>query len=69
MSGGVAWYFRNLRHTDVKPAADGTAWRVQQMLVDADGLNDWVAEFDVDLAASREVGQPVLRLLRLGNLV
>jgi superfamily II RNA helicase len=60
---------RNLRHTDVKPADDGRAWRVEQMLVDGDGLNDWVAEFDVDLAASREVGQPVLRLLRLGSLV
>jgi len=60
---------RNLRHTDVKPADDGTAWRVEQMLVDSGGLNDWMAEFDVDLAASREVGQPVLRLLRLGSLV
>jgi hypothetical protein len=29
----------------------------------------WVAEFEVDLAASREAGQPVLRLLRLGSLV
>jgi superfamily II RNA helicase len=60
---------RNLRHTDVKPAEDGSAWRVEQMLVDSQGLNDWVAEFDVDLAASREVGQPVLRLLRLSSLV
>ncbi len=59
---------RNLRHTEVKPGDDGTAWRVEQMLVDSEGLNDWVAEFDVDLAASREVGQPVLRLLRLGTL-
>ena len=60
---------RNLRHTAVKPADDGTAWCVEQMLVDTDGLNDWVAEFAVELAASREVGQPVLRLLRLGSLV
>ena len=60
---------RNLRHTYVKPADDGTTWRVQQMLVDREGLNDWVAELEVDLAASREVGEPVLRLLRLGGLV
>jgi len=60
---------RNLRHTYVHPAQDGTAWRVQQMLVDPEGLNDWVAELDVDLAASREVGEPVLRLTRLGSLV
>ena len=34
-----------------------------------EGLNDWVAELEVDLAASRETGEPVLRLLRLGSLV
>jgi Domain of unknown function (DUF3516) len=60
---------RNLRHTSVEPSEDGTRWRVQQMLVDTAGLNDWVAELDVDLAASREVGEPVLRLLRLASLV
>jgi hypothetical protein len=59
---------RNLRHTYVQPSEDRTRWRVQQMLVDPDGLNDWVAELDVDLAASREVGEPVLQLLRLGSL-
>jgi superfamily II RNA helicase len=60
---------RNLRHTAVAPAADGETWRVQQMLVDPEGLNDWVAEFQVDLPASREAGSPVLHLLRLGSLV
>jgi len=60
---------RNLRHTYVQPSDDRTTWRVQQMLVDPEGLNDWVAEIEVDLAASREVGEPVLRLLRLGSLV
>jgi superfamily II RNA helicase len=59
---------RNLRHTYVQPAEDRTRWRVQQMLVDPEGLNDWVAELDVDLGASREAGEPVLRLLRLGSL-
>ena len=53
----------------VEPAEDRTRWRVQQMLVDPEGLNDWVAELDVDLAASREGGEPVVRLLRLGSLV
>jgi hypothetical protein len=60
---------RNLRHTYVEPAEDGTSWRVQQMLVDPEGLNDWVAEFEVDLVASRAAGKPVLKLLRLGSLV
>ncbi len=58
---------RNLRHTHVKPAEDGSAWRVAQMLVDREGLNDWVAEFAVDLSASREAGEPVMQLLRLEN--
>jgi hypothetical protein len=38
------------------------------MLVDPEEHNDWVAEFEVDLARSRETGQPVLRLARLGSL-
>ena len=33
------------------------------------GGNDWVPEFEVDLAASRELGEPVLKLLRLASLV
>ncbi len=60
---------RNLRHTYVEPAGDGLTWRVQQMLVDPEGLTDWVAELEVDLPASRAAGEPVLRLLRLGSLV
>jgi hypothetical protein len=39
------------------------------MLIDAEGLNDWVLELEVDLAASRALGEPVLKLLRLASLV
>ncbi len=60
---------RNLRHTSVQRSEDGASWRFQQMLVDTAGLNDWVMELDVDLAASREIGEPVIRLRRLGSLV
>ena len=38
------------------------------MLVDSKGDNDWVAEFEVDLSASRKLGKPILRLLRMGSL-
>ena len=58
---------RNLRHTYVVPEEDGRAWRVQQMLVDVEEANDWVAEFRVDLDASRAAGAPVLGLARLGS--
>lgn len=60
---------RNLRHTHVLPAEDKLSWRVQQVLVDPDGHNDWIAEFGVDLALSRASKEPVLRLLRIGDLV
>jgi hypothetical protein len=60
---------RNLRHTYVLPADDQQHWRVQQMLIDPDEHNDWVAEFAVDLAQSRLASEPVLRLSRLGPLV
>jgi hypothetical protein len=59
---------RNLRHTYVVPSEDKRSWRVQQMLVDPDEMNDWVAEFEVDLAASRAAGQPAIRLRRIGSL-
>jgi superfamily II RNA helicase len=60
---------RNVRHTSVQPSDDLATWRVQQMLVDPEDLNDWVLELSVDLAGSREVAEPVLKLLRLGSLV
>ncbi len=59
---------RNARHTYVVPVADKQSWRVQQMLVDPAEHNDWVAEFDVDLTASRQQNEPVLRLRRIGSL-
>lgn len=59
---------RNLRYTHVSPDEDRRTWKVEQMLVDPDMHNDWVAEFEVDLAASRESGEPVLVLRRLGSL-
>ena len=59
---------RNRRHTYTQPSDDGATWRVEQMLVDTEGHNDWVAEIEVDLAASRAAAEPVVRLLRLENL-
>jgi hypothetical protein len=60
---------RNLRHTHVRPSEDRAFWIVQQTVVDPDGFNDWILELEADLAASRQAGQPVLRLLRIGSLV
>ena len=60
---------RNLRHTHIFPSGDQTTWRLEQVLVDPEQQNDWVAEFIVDLPASRETGEPVLRLQRLASLL
>ncbi len=59
---------RNARHTHVAVHEDDTRQRVLQMLVDQEGLNDWVAEFSVDIAASRARQEPVLTLVRIGRL-
>ncbi len=59
---------RNARHTYVLPAEDKRTWRVQQMLVDPEEHNDWVAEFEIDLAKSREEARPVMHLRRIGAL-
>ena len=59
---------RNVRHTYVTPSEDKRTWRVQQMLVDPEEQNDWVAEFEVDLAQSRLARKPFLRLCKLGKL-
>jgi hypothetical protein len=59
---------RNLRHTYIVPSEDKKTWRVQQMLVDPEGHNDWVAEFAVDLTASRQADEPVIGLRRVAAL-
>jgi hypothetical protein len=59
---------RNVRHTYIIPAEDQKTWRVQQMLVDPEGHNDWVAECEVDLSESKRLGEPALSLRRIGSL-
>jgi hypothetical protein len=59
---------RNSRHTYIIRDHPASNWRVQQMLVDPADLNDWVAEFHVNLDTSRRTGEPALGLLRLGPL-
>ena len=59
---------RNVRHTYVTREPDGASWRVQQMLIDTEGLNDWAVEVEVDLAASRAAEEPLVQLKGLGPL-
>jgi len=59
---------RNARHTHISGGPGDPLWRVQQMLVDAGMVNDWVAEFEVDVEESRVRQHPVLWLARVGPL-
>ena len=57
---------RNARHTLIDMQAH--TWNVEQILQDMDELNDWSLRFSVDLAASRTLGAPVMRLLAFDTL-
>lgn len=60
---------RNGRHTYVEPSEDGKTWRVCQVLVDPEELNDWQAEFSVDLGKAREDNKVSLALVSLAPVV
>jgi len=59
---------RNLRHTHLEAKTGQQIWRLQQVLVDQEMVNDWVAEFEIDVDASRAAQQPVLWLTRIGAI-
>ena len=48
-----------------QPVEPGT-WRFRQVLLDPEGDHDWGIEGIVDLAASEELGEPVIRIERVG---
>jgi superfamily II RNA helicase len=56
---------RNGRHTYVEPSEDNKSWRICQVLIDPEEVNDWEAEFSVDLAQAREDGKPTLVLQKV----
>jgi hypothetical protein len=61
---------RNRRHIyfDKKGGESPGHWKVQQMIVDTEGKNDWVAEFTLDPGLSRERGAPEIVLVGCGPL-
>lgn len=59
---------RNGRHTYVEPSEDNASWRICQVLIDPEELNDWQAEFTVDLAQARENGKPALVLTTIRKI-
>jgi hypothetical protein len=59
---------RNARHTYIRIAEDRRTWRVEQVLVDPEGHNDWIARFDVDLQRSNAKKEPVMILVNVGPI-
>jgi superfamily II RNA helicase len=59
---------RNIRHTHILPSDDKLSWKIQQVLVDPQGHNDWMLELSVDLIRSRDRQEPWLQLLRFGKI-
>lgn len=51
---------RNRKHTYVREDKEADSLEVSQVLVDAEGRNDWEAVFRVDLEASRAAQEPVM---------
>ncbi len=56
---------RNARHSYFEPIPETRLWRLQQMLLDPEENNDWVAEFTIDLDTSRATEMPQLTLQRI----
>ncbi len=54
---------RSNKHTSIEKRGD--TWLVQRMLQDYDEQNDWQAEFEVDLVASKREERLVMKLGRL----
>jgi hypothetical protein len=49
-------------------AAGARLWRVRQIFDDPDGDHDWAISAEVDLAASDEAGEAVVRVVSVGEL-
>ena len=58
---------RNARHSYFETTEPGRL-KLQQMLVDPAESNDWFAEFDIDLAATRSRGSVTMRLERIARM-
>ena len=56
---------RNLRHTYLLDGEETNRWKLQQMLVDDEGENDWVLEAEVRLVPEQPEQPVALSLVRL----
>ena len=57
---------RSPQHTTIDRST-AEAWRVRQVLLDAEEDNDWFFDASIDLVRSREAARPILALERIGT--
>lgn len=60
---------RATRHTLVSEKRDENLWDIQQLLQDYQDQNDWCLDLQIDLSASAKMGQAVVTLMRIGELL
>lgn len=58
---------RSAKYYREQALSDRRSWRIEQVLVDGEELNDWSAVFELDLARCDEAGKVVLELIELGE--
>lgn len=59
---------RNAKHCHLTEQPDVGQWRVEQVIVDSEGVNDWMVTCTVDLKASDAKGEPVVTLVDIGRV-
>lgn len=57
---------RNVRHFHVEEDQANRLWKIEQVLIDSEGWNDWSARFILDLKASDDQGAPVIQWVSIG---
>ncbi len=58
---------RATEHTTIDRSRENEGlWRLTQILVDPEGLNDWTIEFEILLRDSKQEQRPIFRILTIG---
>ena len=56
---------RNAKHCRIEKSDDDRMWKIEQVLVDFEDLNDWSLHFEVDLNRCDEAKDVILQFSRL----
>ncbi len=59
---------RNAKHCHTEELQDRRAWKVEQVLIDSDDLNDWSAVFEIDLDKCDEADAIIFQLVSVQRM-